>query len=73
MAIMIARQGERWEQLCFRFYNRTTQSITTAVMEANIELAHALTTSHFSGGEAITMPDIDESQTEIVEVPPWRK
>ncbi len=73
MKTIHAMKGEHWEQLCYRIYKRTTESMVMDLREANRELASSMTGPQFDGGEAISIPaiDIPEAITETVEAPPW--
>ncbi len=71
MNTLIARQGERWDQLCYRAYSSSNQSLIDELFEANRELTRAMTTSTFSGGETVNIPAAKVVNTISVEKPPW--
>lgn len=73
MKTLYAMKGERWEQLCWRAYRRSTEELTMALREANRSLASSMTSVTFEGGETITVPviDIPAAIKDVVEAPPW--
>lgn len=71
MNTLIARQGERWEQLCYRAYSATNQALIDALFDANRELTRAMTSFTFSGGEFVTIPAVKVVNTVNMETPPW--
>ncbi|MEF1158872.1 tail protein X [Vibrio parahaemolyticus] len=73
MRTLHAMKGEHWEQLCYRAYRRTSESLVMELRDANRELATSMTGPQFDGGEAIAIPviDIPTAITETVEAPPW--
>lgn len=68
---LIARQGERWEQLCFRAYQANSQALVDALFDANRELTRQMTRFEFQGGETVVIPAMTVSNTVSVEAPPW--
>ncbi len=71
MNTLIARQGERWEQLCYRAYSTTNQALVDALFDANRELTRTMATFTFSGGETVNIPAVKVVNTVNVEMPPW--
>ncbi len=71
MNTLIARQGERWEQLCYRAYSATNQKLVDALFEANRELTRSMTNFTFSGGESVNIPAVKVVNTVNVEKAPW--
>lgn len=73
MRILYAMHSERWDQLCYRAYQRVDETLVMQLREQNRDLARSMTTSVFSGGEKITIPplDIETALTKTVEAPPW--
>ncbi len=71
MNTLIARQGERWEQLCYRAYSATNQVLVDALFEANRELTRSMTNFTFSGGESVNIPAVKVVNTVNVEKAPW--
>ncbi|EOW2077599.1 tail protein X [Vibrio mimicus] len=73
MRTVYAIKNEHWENLCYRIYKRTTESLVMALREQNRELAMSMTKPTFDGGESISIPaiDIPEIISETVEAPPW--
>ncbi len=71
MNTLIARQGERWEQLCYRAYTATNQKLVDALFEANRELTRQMTGFTFQGGEQVNVPAVKVVNTVYVERPPW--
>lgn len=68
---LIARQGERWEQLCYRAYQANSQALVDALFEANRELTRQMNRFEFQGGETVIIPAVTVSNTVSVEAPPW--
>lgn len=68
---LIARQGERWEQLCYRAYAATNQSLVNTLFDANRELTRQMEGFEFQGGETVVIPAMTVSNTVSVEAPPW--
>ncbi len=73
MRTLHAMKGERWEQLCWRAYRRSTEALTMALREANRTLAASMSTITFEGGEEVSIPaiDIPAAIKDVVEAPPW--
>lgn len=71
MNTLTARQGERWEQLCYRAYNATNQKLVDTLFDANRELTRTMTNVTFSGGETVNIPAVKVVNTVSVETPPW--
>ncbi|WP_210456009.1 tail protein X [Vibrio crassostreae] len=71
MNTLIARQSERWEQICYRAYSVTNQTLVDALFDANRELTRAMTSFTFSGGEIVNIPAVKVVNTVTVETPPW--
>ncbi|NAW59308.1 MULTISPECIES: tail protein X [unclassified Vibrio] len=71
MNTLMARQGERWEQLCYRAYNATNQALVDALFDANRALTQTMTDFTFDGGETVNIPDVKVVNTVTVETPPW--
>ncbi|MBD1572497.1 hypothetical protein HC725_04290 [Vibrio sp. S17_S38] len=68
---LIARQGERWEQLCYRAYQANSQALVDALFEANRELTRQMNRFEFQGGETVIIPAVTVSNTVSVDAPPW--
>jgi phage tail protein X len=71
MNTLIARQSERWEQLCYRAYRANSQTLVDALFEANRELTRTMTSFTFRGGETVIIPATKVVNTVTVETPPW--
>ncbi len=71
---MQARQGERWDTICYRIYKRATVDDVMTLREANRDLVKAGVTFEFSGGEMLNVPMINLVQTSTdVGVAPWQR
>ncbi|AYO18085.1 hypothetical protein D0812_27485 [Vibrio owensii] len=71
---VMARQGERWDTICYRIYKRATQDDVMTLREANRDLVKAGATFEFSGGEKLNVPMINLVQASTdVGVAPWQR
>ncbi len=69
-----ARQGERWDTLCWRIYDRATQSDVMTLRDANRQLVIDSAPFTFEGGELVNVPFIDVVQDDAdVGVAPWQR
>lgn len=71
---VMARQGERWDEICHRIYQRATQSDVMQLREANRQLVIDGAAFVFSGGEVLNVPFIDVVKTDAdMGVAPWQR
>lgn len=69
-----ARQGERWDTICYRIYKRATIDDVMTLRKANRDTVKAGATFEFAGGELLTVPMINIVQTSTdAGVAPWQR
>ncbi|RYU41888.1 hypothetical protein ERW49_18540 [Aliivibrio finisterrensis] len=73
MTELIALQGETWEQLCYRAYQKSTEMLVMSLRNANRDTARAMNAFQFLGGERIIIPTITSTEAVIIEVAPWER
>ncbi|PKF50940.1 hypothetical protein AT251_07805 [Enterovibrio nigricans] len=73
MNVLIALQGESWEQLGLRAYQQSTESLVMGLRNANRDIARAMNGFVFLGGERIVIPTITQSKKITIEVAPWER
>lgn len=61
-----AHQGEAWDQIAYKLWGRET--LMTALLEANPDYREVVL---FGGGEVLTVPDIDLTETSD-SLPAWK-
>lgn len=64
----VTKQGDTFDSIAFNIYG--DRRYTQELMEANPEQLEMVI---FSGGVTLNLPEIDNQEASLADVPPWRK